>query len=149
MVGRSEPQILEAAANLGGIPGCTRGPLLCSPWCPIIAIVRAITRDLVPLAAAFCPWLLSCLDQALLALGQLSRFSLWALAGSSLPPPISSYLFLLSTIASIFIISEITCHCLDRGRVGALQLRGSIMFIDTSCRMVYVHIHIYIHGSIM
>ena len=32
--------------------------LLCSPWCPIIAIVRAITRDLVPLAAAFCPWLL-------------------------------------------------------------------------------------------
>ena len=51
----SEPQILEAAANLGGIPGCTRGPLLCSPWRPIIAIVRAITRDLVLLAAAFCP----------------------------------------------------------------------------------------------
>ena len=47
------------------------------------------------------------------------------------------------------IISEITCHCLDRGRVGALQLRGSIMFIDTSCIMVHVHIHIYIHGSIM
>ena len=36
------------------------------------------------------------------------------------------------------IISEITCHCLDRGRVGALQLRGSIMFIDTSCIMVHV-----------
>ena len=47
------------------------------------------------------------------------------------------------------IISEITCHCLDRGRVGALQLRGSIMFIDTSCIMVHVHIHKYIHGSIM
>ena len=97
----SEPQILQAAANLGGIPGCKGGPLLCSPWCPIIAIVRAITRDLVPLAAAFCPWLLSRSDQALLALGQLSRFSLWALVGSSLPPPIGSFLFLLSTIASI------------------------------------------------
>ena len=51
--------------------------------------------------SCFCPWLLSCSDQALLALGQLSRFSLWALVGSSLPPPIGSYLFLLSTIASI------------------------------------------------
>ena len=129
----SEPQILQAAANLGGIPGCFALPGVRSlPLC-------------APLPGTLCHLQLLSVrgssDQALLALGQLSRFSLWALVGSSLPLHRAFshwFLFVLAKHYCLYIIiSEITCHYLDRGRVGALQLGGGIMFIDI-CIMYYV-----------